>query len=75
MRAIGLKRWNAPLSAGGLIAVSAGASWAAMAILVVASNILVQHLYGKWLTYGAFTYPLTFLVNDLTNRLDRKSVV
>ena len=41
----------------------------AMAILVVASNILVQHLYGKWLTYGAFTYPLTFLVNDLTNRL------
>lgn len=41
----------------------------AMAILVIASNILVQHLYGKWLTYGAFTYPLTFLVNDLTNRL------
>jgi uncharacterized PurR-regulated membrane protein YhhQ (DUF165 family) len=30
----------------------------AMAIIVVASNILVQHLYGKWLTYGAFTYPL-----------------
>lgn len=41
----------------------------AMAILVVASNILVQYLYGNWLTYGAFTYPLTFLVNDLTNRL------
>ena len=41
----------------------------AMALLVVASNILVQHLYGQWLTYGAFTYPLTFLVNDLTNRL------
>lgn len=41
----------------------------AMAILVVAANILVQHLYGKWLTYGAFVYPLTFLVNDLTNRL------
>ena len=38
MRAIGLKRWNAPLSAGGLIAVSAGASWAAMAILAGAGG-------------------------------------
>lgn len=41
----------------------------AMAIIVVASNILVQHLLGQWLTYGAFTYPLAFLVNDTTNRL------
>ncbi|MFZ1661312.1 MAG: queuosine precursor transporter [Paracoccaceae bacterium] len=45
----------------------------AMAIIVVASNILVQHLYGKWLTYGAFTYPLAFLVTDLTNRLQGPS--
>jgi uncharacterized integral membrane protein (TIGR00697 family) len=42
---------------------------AAMAAIVVASNILVQFLFGQWLTWGAFTYPLAFLVNDLTNRL------
>ena len=41
----------------------------AMAVIVVASNILVQHPMGAYLTYGALTYPLTFLVNDLTNRL------
>lgn len=41
----------------------------AMAAIVVLSNILVQHLFGQWLTWGAFTYPLAFLVNDLTNRL------
>ncbi|MFN3969821.1 MAG: queuosine precursor transporter [Gemmobacter sp.] len=41
----------------------------AMAAVVVASNILVQHLFGQWLTWGAFTYPLAFLVTDLTNRL------
>lgn len=40
----------------------------AMAVIVVTSNILVQFLYGQWLTYGAFTYPFAFLVNDLTNR-------
>ena len=41
---------------------------AAMTAVVVASNILVQHLYGDWLTWGAFTYPIAFLVTDLTNR-------
>ena len=41
----------------------------AMAAIVVASNILVQFLFGQWLTYGAFTYPLAFLVTDLMNRL------
>ena len=41
----------------------------AMAAIVVASNILVQFLYGQWLTLGAFTYPFAFLVTDLTNRL------
>ncbi|MCB5204455.1 queuosine precursor transporter [Neorhizobium sp. T786] len=48
-----------------------------MAAIVVASNILVQfHLTGTlWgialgdlLTWGAFTYPVAFLVTDLTNR-------
>jgi len=41
----------------------------AMAAIVVASNILVQHLFGQWLTWGAFTYPFAFLVTDLMNRL------
>jgi uncharacterized integral membrane protein (TIGR00697 family) len=41
----------------------------AMAAIVVASNILVQFLYGQWLTWGAFTYPLAFLVTDLMNRI------
>ena len=41
---------------------------AAMATVVVASNILVQFLFGDWLTWGAFTYPVAFLVTDLTNR-------
>lgn len=41
----------------------------AMAAVVVASNILVQFLFGQWLTWGAFTYPIAFLVTDITNRV------
>ena len=42
----------------------------AMAIIVVASNILVQFLIlDGLLTWGAFTYPLAFLVTDLMNRI------
>lgn len=46
---------------------------AAMAVVVLASNFLVQFPFGYFglqnlLTWGAFTYPLAFLVNDLTNR-------
>ena len=41
----------------------------AMAAIVVASNILVLHPLGAFLTFGALTYPLSFLVNDITNRL------
>lgn len=41
----------------------------AMAAIVVASNILVQFLFGQWLTWGAFTYPLAFLVTDVMNRI------
>lgn len=40
-----------------------------MAAIVVASNILVQFLFGQWLTWGAFTYPLAFLVTDIMNRV------
>ena len=41
----------------------------AMAIVVVASNILVQFFIGDWLTWGAFTYPFAFLVTDIMNRV------
>jgi uncharacterized integral membrane protein (TIGR00697 family) len=50
---------------------------AAMAIVVVASNVLVQFPVGGHLgsvaladilTWGAFTYPVAFLVTDLANR-------
>jgi len=49
----------------------------AMAIVVVASNYLVQFPVEQFigsvnladtLTWGAFTYPIAFLVTDLTNR-------
>ena len=40
-----------------------------MAAIVVASNILVQFLFGNWLTWGAFTYPFAFLVTDVMNRV------
>tara|TARA_B100000945_G_scaffold310083_1_gene301617 strand:- start:945 stop:1535 length:591 start_codon:yes stop_codon:yes gene_type:complete len=44
-----------------------------MATFVVASNFLVQFpikYFGmeELLTYGAFTYPVTFLITDLSNR-------
>ena len=51
---------------------------AAMTLVVVASNILVQYPFDHFgmkdiLTWGAFTYPVAFLVNDLTNRTYGKS--
>ncbi len=46
---------------------------AAMAAVVAASNFLVQFPFEHFglqdlLTWGAFTYPVAFLVTDLTNR-------
>jgi uncharacterized PurR-regulated membrane protein YhhQ (DUF165 family) len=40
----------------------------AMMVVIVASNFLVQFPINDWLTWGAFTYPVAFLVTDLTNR-------
>ena len=51
-----------PLSAFPLAAI------AAMGVLIVASNILVEIPINDWLTWGALTYPVCFLVTDLTNR-------
>jgi uncharacterized PurR-regulated membrane protein YhhQ (DUF165 family) len=50
---------------------------ALMTVVVVASNVLVQYplpgsiagmQLGDLLTWGAFSYPVAFLVTDLTNR-------
>lgn len=46
---------------------------AAMAATVAASNVLVQYPFAHFgfqdlLTWGAFTYPVAFLVTDLANR-------
>ncbi len=40
----------------------------AMAAIVAVSNYAVQFPINDWLTWGALTYPVTFLVTDLTNR-------
>jgi queuosine precursor transporter len=56
--------------------MTAWRSMAAMAVFIVASNYLVQFpidLSGAvgvplLITWGAFTYPATFLVTDITNR-------
>ena len=44
-----------------------------MGVIVLSSNYLVQfpiNHYGlnEILTYGAFTYPIAFLITDLANR-------
>ena len=50
-----------------------------MGLIVVISNYLVQFPIqylglSQILTYGAFTYPITFLVTDLANRAYGKIV-
>ncbi len=41
-----------------------------MSAVVILSNVLVQFYLGAFLTYGAFTYPIAFLVNDVVNKLE-----
>ena len=40
-----------------------------MSLVLLITNILVEIPINEWFTYGALTYPLSFLVNDITNRL------
>ncbi|MEO0054884.1 MAG: hypothetical protein RLZZ50_831, partial [Verrucomicrobiota bacterium] len=48
---------------------SARVAWAlAMAAVVGLSNWLVQYPINPWLTWGAFSYPLAYLVTDVCNR-------
>jgi uncharacterized PurR-regulated membrane protein YhhQ (DUF165 family) len=46
----------------------------AMALVVGLSNYLVQFPINDWLVWGALTYPLAFLINDLVNRLHGAAV-
>ncbi|MBN34976.1 MAG: hypothetical protein CMM46_09405 [Rhodospirillaceae bacterium] len=39
-----------------------------MSFVVVISNVLVHFPINDWLTWGAFTFPVAFLVTDLSNR-------
>ena len=50
-----------------------------MGVVVLASNYLVQfpiNYYGldEILTYGAFSYPIAFLITDLANRSYGKKI-
>lgn len=40
----------------------------AMGAVVLGSNVLVQYPLNDWLTWGAFSYPVAFLVSNLINR-------
>lgn len=40
----------------------------AMGAVVLGSNVLVQFPINDWLTWGAFSYPVAFLVSNLINR-------
>lgn len=51
-----------------LTSLGAGVAVLSMALVVISSNILVQLPLNDWLTWGALTYPLAFLVTDLLNR-------
>src|SRR5690625_6796487 len=39
-----------------------------MIIIVLSSNVLVQYPINNWLTWGAVSYPIAFLVADVLNR-------
>ena len=48
-----------------------------MGVIIIISNYLVQFPINKFnlqniLTYGAFSYPITFLITDLANRRFKK---
>ncbi len=40
----------------------------AMAAVITASNILVGYPINDWLTWGHFSFPISFLISDLINR-------
>ncbi|CAH1656127.1 putative queuosine precursor transporter [Hyphomicrobiales bacterium] len=67
---------NTPMNTSRTVAGLVSQLWlpvAAMAAVVVLSNVAVQYPFtpfglADYLTWGAFTYPVSFLITDLTNR-------
>ena len=56
-------------------AASCGFSWKHLALpvlcmagVVALSNVLVQYPLNDWITYAAFSYPLTYFVTEVCNR-------
>ena len=41
----------------------------AMMMIVASANWLVRFPINDWLTWGALTYPMSYFITDLTNRL------
>ena len=39
-----------------------------MTFIVLLSNVLVQYTINSWLTWGAFSYPVAYLVTEVCNR-------
>ena len=66
---------NHPQAAPDALTVSHRLLWRRLALpvlcmagVVLLSNVLVQYPLNDWLTYGAFSYPLTYFVTDVCNR-------
>lgn len=49
--------------------LSLQAAYLAMIFIVATCNYLVQFPINDWLTYGSFTYPISFLITEITNRV------
>lgn len=60
---VGMNAENRAILARGMVVACI-----AMVAVVAASNWLVQYPINDFLTWGALTYPVSFLVTDLTNR-------
>ena len=60
------RRWRRPQRAPAVNPFVLGV--VAMASVVAASNFLVRIPINDWLTWGALSYPIAFLVTDLINR-------
>lgn len=50
------------------IKLSISSLFLAMIAIVAASNYLVLFPINDWLTWGALSYPISFLITELTNR-------
>ena len=46
----------------------------AMILVVAGSNVAVQYPINDWLTWGAFTYPVAFLVSERASYITGSSI-